>query len=191
MAAHTNISAYILCGGKSTRMQQEKGLVLYKGKPFVQHIIDAVKPLTESLTLVTSNAAYHRFGYPLLGDIYKDKGPVGGIYSALHHSQTDQVLVLSCDIPNITTQVLERYLFSNSSKNDITYLVTHSHECPLVGIYAKHLVPVFKNALHDNALRLLELIQKQDTKTIQVAPPDEHFIRNINTQQELESLIHI
>ena len=48
-----NISVYILCGGKSTRMQEEKGLVFYKNQPFVQHIIQAVMPITDKIFLVT------------------------------------------------------------------------------------------------------------------------------------------
>ncbi|HEX8014674.1 MAG TPA: NTP transferase domain-containing protein, partial [Flavobacterium sp.] len=40
------LTAFILCGGKSSRMKSEKGLVLFQGKPFIEHIIQAVLPIT-------------------------------------------------------------------------------------------------------------------------------------------------
>ena len=41
-----DVSVAILCGGKSSRMQSEKGLVLYNGIPFIEHIIAAAKELS-------------------------------------------------------------------------------------------------------------------------------------------------
>ena len=72
MTANTNISAYILCGGKSSRMRTEKGLVNYLNKPFIQWVIEAVKPITKSIFLVTDNQNYRDFGFPLVLDIYKN-----------------------------------------------------------------------------------------------------------------------
>jgi len=53
------ISAYILCGGKSSRMQMEKGMVCYQNSPFIQHIINAVKPLTGNGLLTNTSGNWH------------------------------------------------------------------------------------------------------------------------------------
>ena len=92
MNSKRNISDYILCGGLSSRMHQEKGLVLFKEKPFMAHVIAAVTPITNDIYLVTKNLDYEVFGYPLVSDIYENKGPVGGIYTALNHSKTQRYL---------------------------------------------------------------------------------------------------
>ena len=47
-------TAIILAGGKSSRMGEDKGLMLYNGKPMIQHVIDAVLPLTNCI-LISAN----------------------------------------------------------------------------------------------------------------------------------------
>ena len=102
-----SLSIYILCGGKSSRMGTEKGLISFKEKPFVQHIIDAVSPLSDKVYLVTENQDYERFGLPLVPDLVPDRGPVGAIYTALKHTSSSWNLILSCDVPAITTRGLQ------------------------------------------------------------------------------------
>ncbi|WP_299129175.1 molybdenum cofactor guanylyltransferase [uncultured Winogradskyella sp.] len=183
-----NISVYILCGGKNIRMQKEKGLVLYKSQPFIQHIINAIKPISKKIFLVTDNNLYQKFGYPLVNDEYKDKGPVGGIYSALKHSNTHYNIILSCDIPNITTSILNTYLSKEIYQKEITFLKDEQYEYPLIGVYSKHLVSKFEEAINTNILRLLRLIKCMDYKTIEIEVNDKVYVKNINTRQELELL---
>ncbi|MUU79140.1 molybdenum cofactor guanylyltransferase [Winogradskyella endarachnes] len=188
MSNKTNISVYILCGGLSSRMQEEKGLVLYKNKPFVAHIIDAVIPISESIVLVTKNDAYKQFGYPLVADIYENKGPVGGIYSALNHSENEFNLILSCDIPNIKTAVLNTYLLQNFQSHSISYLKDDESDYPLIGMYSKKLTSLFKAAILENKLKLLDLIKTTDYNTIQIKPEAKSAVKNINTKEELTAL---
>lgn len=188
MSTKNNISVYILCGGLSSRMQEEKGLVLYEDKPFVAHIIDAVLPISETIVLVTKNEDYKQFGFPIVADIYENKGPVGGIYSALNHSENEFNLILSCDIPNIKTAVLSTYLLNNFQDNAITYLKDDEKDYPLIGIYSKQTESLFKAAISENKLKLLDLIKTTDYKTIQIKPEDKTAVKNINTKEELTAL---
>ncbi|WP_179021232.1 molybdenum cofactor guanylyltransferase [Winogradskyella forsetii] len=189
MRVHNNITVYILCGGLSTRMQEEKGLVVFKGKTFVDHIIEAVKPITQNIVLVTNNEKYEQFGYPLVADIYENKGPVGGIYSALNHSQDDHNLILSCDIPNINTAVLNNYLLNTISENQITYLVDNQGEYPLIGLYSKKVTSIFKEAILKNELKLLDLIKSLDYKTISIKRKDRNAVKNVNSKEDLQLLL--
>ena len=84
-----NIPVYILCGGKSSRMKSEKGLVNFRGKPFVQHIIETVEKITDEIYLVTKNEEYQKFDLPLIQDVYKGQGPLAGIHAALNHTAAD------------------------------------------------------------------------------------------------------
>ena len=49
----TEYSAIILAGGKSSRMGQKKGTLLYNGKIFIQIIIDKLKELKVSEILIS------------------------------------------------------------------------------------------------------------------------------------------
>ncbi len=189
MTANTNISAYILCGGKSSRMQTEKGLVNYLGKPFIQWVIEAVQPITKSIFLVTDNQNYGDFGFPLVPDIYKDKGPIGGIYSALNHSENEYNLLLSCDIPNISSSVINKYLVSNLSHDtDVSFLSDDNNSYPLIAIYDKRVTPIFLEAINLNKLKLVSLLSELNYQNIRVK--SEHFesLKNINTKEELQGI---
>ena len=54
----TELTVFILCGGKSSRMQSEKGLVLFQGKPFIEHIIKAILPVSDQIKLITASKEY-------------------------------------------------------------------------------------------------------------------------------------
>ena len=188
MNPESNISVYILCGGLSTRMQEEKGLVQFNGKAFIECVIEAVVPIIQNIFLVTKNETYKQFGYPLVADVYENKGPVGGIYSALEHSKNEYNLILSCDIPNINTSVLQTYLLGRSNNNAITYLVDDEREYPLIGVYSKSVASLFKEAIISNKLKLIDLIKTTDYNMIQVESKDKNAIKNINTKEELITL---
>ncbi len=100
------LTVFILCGGKSSRMQSEKGLVLFQDKPFIEHIIQAILPITDKIKLITATKEYDYLQYEKIPDLISDKGPLGGIYTALSNSETEFNLILSCDIPLISTELL-------------------------------------------------------------------------------------
>lgn len=189
MIEKSNIPVYILCGGKSTRMQTDKGLVDFKGKPFIQWVIDAAKGISDSIFLVTNNLDYADFGYPLINDIYKDKGPVGGIFSALKHSTENQILILSCDVPNISAEILEHYLLKKIEDDaDVIMLADNEKIYPLIGIYSKSVMGGFERAIKRDKLKLILVIKDFIFKTIQVAGKHKNALANINTKKELEAL---
>lgn len=95
-----NYTGIILAGGKSQRMGTDKWLLLLKGKPFISHIYEAMKPIFgDNIVIVSSNPEYDKYGYKRIEDLISNKGPVGGLYTALKQSKTKFNLVLSVDVP--------------------------------------------------------------------------------------------
>lgn len=189
MNRKSNISAFILCGGKSLRMGTEKGMVHYNNKPFIQWVIDAVQPIVKNIFLVTDNEEYSKFGYPLVSDIHKNKGPVGGIYSALVRSESDSNLILSCDVPNISTSVLQNYLIDNlTGDEDVTFLSDDKNVYPLIAIYNKRVLPKFLKAINSDNLKLKIILRELESKNIKVDKACSRFLININSKEELKKL---
>jgi molybdopterin-guanine dinucleotide biosynthesis protein A len=185
----TNIIAFILCGGKSSRMQSEKGFVSFKDKPFIQWVIEAIEPVTKNIYLVTDNQDYSVFGYPLIEDIYKEKGPLGGIFSALNYSKSEHNLILSCDVPNISASVIQKYLIDNLSENkDVTFLSDDRNSYPLIAVYNKRIVPKLLEAIHADKLKLVSFLEGLESLNIKVEVSDFDCLNNINTKAELKIL---
>lgn len=187
MCASQNISVFILCGGKSSRMQAEKGLVIFNQKPFIKHILEAVEPLNSSITLVTQNKAYSIFGYPLIQDIYTEKGPLGGIHTALKHSNSPDNLILSCDIPLITTTALKS-LINTHSKNEAAITLAYAKKKlhPLIAVYNKNLVTKIEDYLKEDRLKLLDFINEMGYKTVEQIEANQ--LQNINSKLDLEKI---
>lgn len=182
------LTAFILCGGKSSRMQSEKGLVLFQNKPFIEHIIKAVSRITENIKLITNNKEYDYLTFQKIPDIITDKGPLGGIYTALINSETEFNLILSCDIPLISTELLSELISKKNEEAEITVLASESRMHPLIGIYAKKVLPVIKSAIDNDDLKMMNLIAKIPHQIITIEESENFHLTNINSVDELNDL---
>ncbi|MGB9664092.1 MAG: molybdenum cofactor guanylyltransferase, partial [Ignavibacteria bacterium] len=71
--------------------------------------------------------------------IYKWKGPLAGIHSALVHSATEKLFVLSCDVPLMSREMIE-YIVNYKSEKPIVFCEANGYHQPLVGIYSKSIL---------------------------------------------------
>ncbi|WP_367752290.1 molybdenum cofactor guanylyltransferase [Flavobacterium sp. WC2430] len=182
------IAVSILCGGKSSRMQSEKGLALYQGIPFIEHIIKAVLPFATEIQLITNTTDYDYLEYKKIKDIELDKGPIGGIYSALTHSSSELNLIVSCDVPLISTELLLELLEKHQENATVTVFADRERIHPLIGIYCKKVLPILKDAIVNSNLRMMEMIHNVDAQIIKVGDDKSNQFRNINTIAELNEL---
>jgi molybdopterin-guanine dinucleotide biosynthesis protein A len=169
-------------------MQSEKGLVLFQNKPFIEHIIKAVLPITQNIKLITNNKEYDYLKYQKIPDIVTDKGPLGGIYTALTNSETDFNLILSCDIPLISTELLSELISKHNEEAEITVFASESRMHPLIGIYSKKVLPVIKSAIDNDDLKMMNLIAKIPHQIIKIEESENFHLTNINSVDELNDL---
>lgn len=187
MAAN-NISVYILAGGKSSRMGTDKGLLPLGDKKIVEHVIGALKPLSENVFIVSSNKAYETFGLELVSDAFKNIGPAGGIHAALQHCKTPKAFICSCDTPFISSHAAE-YLITESENFDICIPVFEGNIEPLFGVYSTLILSQWEEALGRNTYKLQDLFKLFQTKELPVddKPPfGQNFFTNINTASDLD-----
>lgn len=179
-----HITIIILAGGKSSRMGQDKGLMLLNGKSMIEHVIETAKQITTQIIIVANNDDYKKFGLPVFKDDYQEKGPLGGIYTGLKNSLTENNLILSCDIPFVKKDLLQ-FIISESSENDITVAAFKDKIHPLIAVYRKTCEPVIKSCITQNELKVLNLFEKLNTKQVDVSHFDSSNFRNINSENDL------
>lgn len=150
-------SCIIICGGLSTRMGEDKGLMLFKNKPMIVHLLEKLKNEVDEVLLVLRNKKqcqlYHKilkttinyeFDLRILSDEIESQGPLSGIYTGLKYINTDHALVLPCDSPLISpvfvNKIFNQFL-SNHGEYDavVPYQREKSAENlePLHAIYTK------------------------------------------------------
>lgn len=182
------VTVSILCGGKSSRMQSEKGLVLFQGKPFIEHIIEAVLPVSDNIQLMTNTSDYDYLPFKKIKDIESDKGPIGGIYTALVHSDSEINLILSCDIPLISTALLSELISKHKEDFNVSVFSDDNKIHPLIGIYSKKMIAALKKAIEDNDLKMMRLLDKVNHQIIKVTGEQSSQFKNINSIAELNEL---
>ncbi len=182
------MTGIILSGGKSSRMGSDKGFMLYKNKAFIQHIIDALKPLVTEIIIVSDNPDYDIFKLKRINDIIKDAGPLAGIYSGLEASKTTQNLVLSCDVPLINTATLQKLINQVEDDVDIIQIKSHEKLMPLIALYKTQCKTTFLNILQLGERRLQMALNQLQVKTITLNKAEEIYTANINTPTDLKKI---
>ncbi|MCO4821567.1 MAG: molybdenum cofactor guanylyltransferase [Flavobacteriaceae bacterium] len=188
MNADNNITGIILAGGKSTRMGTDKGLLKIENKTFVACVIDAVKPLVDDIIIVSDNPDYDQFGFKRIDDIIKEAGPVAGLYAGLKHSKTDDNLVLSCDVPMISTEVLGQLLKPEFYSYEVVQIQSNGKTMPLIARYKKDCLTTCYNLLMQGERRLRLAVSQFNTKSVLIDEKHSDVVKNVNTKEDLETI---
>ena len=190
--AEEKYTGILLAGGLSSRMGEDKGLIHWKGKTLAQHAIDILSPLCTDFIISTNTNQYESLGFQVVGDIYSDSGPMGGILSALKNSNTEKNLVIPSDTPFVSTEIY-RYLISHAGSFDATVPVDHeSFFQPLCAIYSRSILPAMEAQIIKRILGFTPLFSKVEIKVVPFHPElgfyDSRTFYNINSPADLEAI---
>lgn len=131
------INSIILSGGKSTRMGEDKALMEVGAKTIIEIIIEKLKPFSNDIIISADDLEkYSEFGYQVVPDKFKNSGPLAGIYSSLLESNTEKNFIISCDLPLVSSAVIERLIKIETGK-EIILPVTNGKYHQLCGVYSK------------------------------------------------------
>ena len=146
-------------------MKEEKGLVYFNGKMLLQYVIEAVKKITDNITIITANPAYRQFGCSCVEDELKDKGPLGGIYTGLVHSTNQKNIVVGCDMPFLSEKLLSA-LANNCREEDVLLTEHNGLAEPLCSVYDKNCASHFRILIEKNQLKITDALGGLKTRVI-------------------------
>jgi molybdopterin-guanine dinucleotide biosynthesis protein A len=120
----------ILCGGFSTRMQQDKSEIAYHGMPQWQYLYTLLQAVIPEVYLSCREDQRPAFNIPVITDSVEGRGPAVGLLSA-HAAFPDSVwLVLACDLPLISLQSLSLLVHSRNIAKDATSFISPFNQLP-------------------------------------------------------------
>ncbi len=190
MLAANDVTGIILAGGKSKRMGKDKSFLSYRGKFFIDRLLDALKDTAVSGILISVNEfdEYDSLPFRKIKDSFVDHGPLAGIYEALTVSHNNHILCVPCDMPVIDSAVLNSIL-SESTPHIINVTVVDQNLHPLLGVFPKTILPNLENYLKSDRKKVFDFITGVDYKLIDLSAFRNRII-NINTEDEYRSLIN-
>lgn len=178
-------SAYILAGGKSSRMGSDKGLVIWNNLPMIQHICTVLSSIFPQIHIISTNPKYSQFNVLVHTDIIPNKGPLGGIYTALYPSTEEKIFIISCDMPFISGQLIQ-FILANNNQSDIIVPSIGNRIQPLCGIYSRSILLELKKRIDHEHLKVTDMFSSLDVTILDADHFGEDVFYNINTPADLE-----
>ncbi len=189
------ISAFVLAGGKSTRMSSDKAFLQLGGRPLIAHALDLARTVTAEVKIVGSPEKFSQFG-DVIQDVYPERGPLGGIQAALASTATDWNLILGVDLPFLPKQFLD-YLAGTAQVTGavVTVVSAGGGLQPLCAVYRKQFGVLAEQALAAGKNKIDALFSETSVRLI----PEEELVvngfntlifRNLNTPEDWDLAQH-
>ena len=187
----SEVSAFVLAGGKSTRMGRDKAFVTLDGRTLLDRMLEAARSVTDDVRIVGDRAKFAPFAL-VVEDVFPGCGPPAGIHAALTASSRDLNLILAVDVPFVSLALLQ-YLITRA-KNAPDSIVTTARAAgglqPLCAVYRREFAEVAEKSLRDHQYKIdalfdsvrTEIITEEELETAGFSP---RVFRNLNTPQDL------
>lgn len=186
-------SVAILAGGQSRRMGQEKAFLPVGGRPVIQRVLWSVADLSDDLLIVTNTPDMYRYlGERMVSDVYPGKGALGGVYTAINAALHPHCLVVACDMPFLSTDLLS-HLMTLSAGFDVVIPLIREFPETMHAIYGKACLEPIKMRLSANQLKIIDFfedVRVQYVSREEVARYDPTFrsFLNMNTPDDWSKL---
>jgi molybdopterin-guanine dinucleotide biosynthesis protein A len=188
------VSGAVLAGGRSRRMGRNKAWLPFGARPLIAAVLDSLRPLFAELAVIGGDPSeYAGLDAEVRSDLLPDKGPLGGIYTALRLSRAARAFCIGCDMP-LAAPALIAHLCRVAPDADVVVPRTAAGYEPLHAVYGKGCLPQIEALLHADALRtdaLLARVQAHEVVEPELCQfdPDLISFSNVNTQEDLDRVL--
>ena len=189
----SGLTVAVIAGGKSSRMGTDKAFAAIQGKPLIEHMLSRIADLGQDETILITNrpADYASLRLPTYTDVIPEKGSLGGIYTALCHSQQPYTLVLACDMPFVNASLL-RHMAGLCQDDQFDVIVPRVERYPegLHAIYSQACLQPIRERIDDDQLKVISFYGRVRVRFLDEAEylsydPKKLSFFNVNTPEEL------
>ncbi len=174
-------------------MGRDKAGVEFSGLPLWRHQLRTLQQTGADEILISGrkDACYGGAGFPIIGDVIKDVGPLSGVASLLSAAAHPLVLVLAIDVPYMTALYLERLRGECSAGRGIVPEKSGFYEA-LAAYFPKEAETLASAALRgeDHSMQhfVPECAARNLVEIIKVSVEEETLFRSLNTPADLANL---
>ncbi|HTN50013.1 MAG TPA: molybdenum cofactor guanylyltransferase MobA [Burkholderiaceae bacterium] len=114
LAARDSITGLVLAGGQGSRIGgADEGLLEFHGLPLIEHVLGRLARQVDTVMISANrNQERYRALVPrVIGDAgggQRYHGPLAGIHAGLVHAPTAWVVVVPCDVPQLSRALVAR-----------------------------------------------------------------------------------
>lgn len=176
----------VLAGGKSSRFGENKALARLGGMTLLELAVRQIRKIKlDPIVIANPRYDYSFLDCPIWQDCIPDKGPLGGIYTACRQLKDEAFLVLTCDMPKISTVSLKLLFRHHARQNGATVFLNNHLLEPFPGVYESGLRDFIFESIEKGRYSMIEFLQGLPAfKPVVLSSEKRHFL-NVNTQAEL------
>jgi len=188
----------VLCGGQSSRMGTDKGLIHSGDSSWVKHAVHLLEQQGIPVVVSINDGQQKEYGSllvyeVLVVDTIDVHGPLRGLLSVHSKYPSHDLMVMACDLPDITKDILidlNTIYEDKSGEHDFIVFSNRGELEPLVGVYtAEGLSKVFKlflaGALEKHSMKYV--LEHGNTFATELNPEQIKEFRNYNYKEDLSS----
>ncbi len=191
----------LLCGGGSSRMESDKGLLHFKQNTWAENTANLFKQLDLPFIVSVNSKQLNNYtpifsADKLLMDdpILQINGPLLGVLTAYLHNPDEDLLVLACDMPLMQIDLLQLLLSKYQPNNDAFgayYFLNNGQPEPLCAIYTASalstMYQLFLNKnLHKHSMKFI--LEQIPSAAIAINEDQIDCFKNFNTRKDLNEL---
>lgn len=181
------ISGVILAGGKGSRMGgEDKGLIVWHGKPLYQHVLARLQPQVNEICISANRnlEVYQQSGHSVITDSLAGfPGPLAGMLSALRQAQHPWVVFTPCDTPAIPLNFVEQLVQQRGNAHAV-WVRSHIRDHPTLVLIHRDLTSPLSDYLQAGKRRLMQFLHEQGGHAVLLSD-DESAFHNINSPEDL------
>jgi molybdenum cofactor guanylyltransferase len=169
---HQEINGIILAGGESRRFGSPKAVARYKNDYFINYSIKALKGNVNQITVVSHPNLLSHLTTLLNEKIIKDLpafqgfGPLAGILSGMESTPATWYVVLPCDTPKLSMEMIDKLLTFCEDNYDAIVPVIQERKQPLIAVYHDRVKKVINDLLEDRDLKMNSLLNSCRVKYV-------------------------
>ena len=184
---------FILAGGFSSRMGEDKSRLRLGGRTFVEIAARALSNVSGGVRVVGSRPGVESHGLAVVRDIHEGLGALGGLHAALAACEAPWAAVVSCDLPFVAAELFERLASLRGEDADaVAPLQEDGRPQPLCALYAAaRCLEAAEELIRAGELRPRALLRTVRTRWVRFEELSDLdgarlFFHNVNTPAEYE-----
>lgn len=190
----------ILCGGNSTRMGTDKGLLTLHDNTWAQTAYNKLAQLQFDIVISVNNNQYNHYSKTFAknqlvvdNELLQIRGPLTGLLSVHLQYPGEDLFILACDMPLMEVAILKELNqhYTPVTKNTVYIFSNDGEPEPLCGIYTAtalaHIHQLYSTRqLIKHSMKFA--LEHVDTKTFPIGDDDKKYFTNFNAHAQLNGL---
>jgi molybdopterin-guanine dinucleotide biosynthesis protein A len=196
VALYKDVAGIILAGGRSSRYGRNKALEAIDGVRLIERVIRVLETTFAHLTIITNSPKeYAYLNLPMVEDIIKGLGPMGGIYTGLEHMTEEAGFFVACDMPFLKRTLIRHMVDSRDDFDAVIPRMGWRMEA-LHALYHKRCLPHIRELIERREYQIIRLFQRihvhyLDEEELRSFDPDLRSFFNINRPEELRKAMRL